>query len=191
MLCRHVLCLLHTVQVWSIVYFRWGHAKCLSIDKRTSPHFLFYNNSSLEVEREQKFAFMKRIYLLSFLSIFLLFGDCFAQTYKYYSTDFACKAKNEYGYWTEWSDWEASHCLVTISLDRNVVNIYSPIPQEFDIYDNLGESYDSDGQSLTLCGVDTDGLRCHIRLRKQNNGVLQLYIEYNDVILVYCLTERN
>ena len=43
----------HTVQVWSIVYFRWGHAKCLSIDKRTSPHFLFYNNSSLEVRRTQ------------------------------------------------------------------------------------------------------------------------------------------
>ena len=31
----------HTVQVWSIVYFRRGHAKCPLLDKRTSPHFLF------------------------------------------------------------------------------------------------------------------------------------------------------
>ena len=34
----------HTVQVWSIVYLLSGHAKCLSLDKRTSPHFLFYFN---------------------------------------------------------------------------------------------------------------------------------------------------
>ena len=33
----------HTVQVWSIVYFRRGHAKCPLLDKRTSPHFLFFN----------------------------------------------------------------------------------------------------------------------------------------------------
>lgn len=134
---------------------------------------------------------MKRFCFLTLLFIFLLFGDCFAQTYKYYSTDFAYKAKNEYGYWTEWSDWEESHCLITISLDRGVVNIYSSIPQEFDIYDDLGESYDNDGESYTLCGVDSDGLRCHIRLRRQNNGILQLYIEYSDAILAYCLTERN
>ena len=31
----------HTVQVWSIVYRCQGHAKCLLLDKRTSPHFLF------------------------------------------------------------------------------------------------------------------------------------------------------
>ena len=31
----------HTVQVWSIVYFRRGHAKCPLLDKRMAPHFLF------------------------------------------------------------------------------------------------------------------------------------------------------
>ena len=39
----------HTVQVWSIVYRCQGHAKCLLLDKRTSPHFLFYINLSSEV----------------------------------------------------------------------------------------------------------------------------------------------
>ena len=34
----------HSVQVWSIVYFRRGHAKCPLLDKRSSPHFLFYIN---------------------------------------------------------------------------------------------------------------------------------------------------
>ena len=44
----------HTVQVWSIVYFRWGHAKCLSIDKRTSPHFLYFYNHRIGDATVQK-----------------------------------------------------------------------------------------------------------------------------------------
>ena len=39
----------HTVQVWSIVYRCQGHAKCPLLDKRSSPHFLFYINLSSEV----------------------------------------------------------------------------------------------------------------------------------------------
>jgi hypothetical protein len=31
----------HTIQVWGIVYLCQGHAKCLSSNKRTAPHFLF------------------------------------------------------------------------------------------------------------------------------------------------------
>ena len=114
-----------------------------------------------------------------------------AQTYKYYSTSFAYKTKNTYGYWSDWSNWDKSHCLITISLDRNVVNIYSDTHQEFDIYDNGGKSDDEDGSTLTLHCVDKQGLRCGIRLRKQNNGVLQMYIDYNDLMYVYCLDKRN
>lgn len=51
--------------------------------------------------------------------------DTNAQTYKYYSTDFAYKTKDRYGYWSGWSDWEPSRCLVSISLDKNIINIYS------------------------------------------------------------------
>ena len=42
----------HTVQVWSIVYRCQGHAKCLLLDKRTSPHFLFYFNPVIGDEAE-------------------------------------------------------------------------------------------------------------------------------------------
>ena len=44
----------HTVQVWSIVYRCQGHAKCPLLDKRKSPHFLFYTNTSLEMWRGHK-----------------------------------------------------------------------------------------------------------------------------------------
>ncbi len=125
------------------------------------------------------------------LVAFITFTNAKAQTSKFYSTDFAYKTKSNYGYWSEWSDWEPSKCLITISLDRDVINIYSRVPQEFDIYEIVGEKEDESGSSYIVKCVDADGLRCHIRLRRQNNGVLQLYIEYNDIIYVYCLTEKN
>ena len=61
MLCRHILCLLHTVQVWSIVYLLSGHAKCLSLDKRTSPHFLFILISSQGMGRKQTIFYYEKI----------------------------------------------------------------------------------------------------------------------------------
>lgn len=134
---------------------------------------------------------MKRLF---FLTLFFMFGvimNTEAQTYKYYSTDFAYKTKNTNGYWSEWSEWEESRCLVTINLDRDVINIYSETIQEFDIYEMEGDSEDEDGISFTLRCIDKNGLRCSVRFRKQNNGILQLYIQYKDLMYVYCLKEKN
>ena len=41
----------HTVQVWSIVYFRQGYAKYLFPNKRISPHFLIYIKAASEILR--------------------------------------------------------------------------------------------------------------------------------------------
>ncbi len=129
-----------------------------------------------------------------FLTLAFLFGVVLianAQTLKYYSTDFCYKAKDKYGNWSKWTDWESSNCLISMSFDRRVINIYSNTIQEFDIYDEMGQSSDDNGKSYTLCCIDKDGLRCRVRLRLQNDGVLQMYVEYNDVIYAYCIEERN
>ena len=59
----------HTVQVWSIVYFRRGHAKCPLLDKRTSPHFLFYIIPLMEVGRGKQSIFMKKFLLCALIVI--------------------------------------------------------------------------------------------------------------------------
>jgi hypothetical protein len=134
---------------------------------------------------------MKKV-LLSVLLVFGVLLSANAETYKFYSTDFAYKIKDSDGYWGEWSDWEKSHCLITISTDRDVINIYSQTPQEFDIYETVGESSDDDeGETIEFKCVDADGLRCHIRIRKQKDGVLQMYVDYDDIMYVYCLEKRN
>lgn len=133
---------------------------------------------------------MKKIILV----LCFVFGALYAnaQTYKYYSTYFAYKAKNDYsGYWSDWSDWQPSRCLITISTDRDVINIYSSTPQEFDIYEYVGDSSDPNGETAEYRCVDADGLRCHVRIRRQNDGALQLYVDYNDLIYVYSIERRN
>ena len=69
----------HTVQVWSIVYRCQGHAKCPLLDKRTSPHFLYFILIPLqEVRRKQTLSVMKRLLVL--LSLCLL-CSCSAHLY--------------------------------------------------------------------------------------------------------------
>lgn len=135
---------------------------------------------------------MKKFLFVTFFILGTIIGSV-AQTYKYYTTELAYKAKNDYGYWTEWSDWESCRCLITISFDRDVINIYSSEPQEFDVYDYYeGISEDGDdGRSLTLKCVDREGLRCEIRLRMQANKQMQLYVDYSDFMYVYNIVPKD
>jgi hypothetical protein len=133
----------------------------------------------------------KFIVILTFLLCFAGI-DVMAQNYKYMTTDFAYKVKNEYGRWSAWSDWEDSHCLVNINLDREEISIYSEEPQEFTIYEYSEDTtMDSDGgEQFEFSCVDADGLRCSIRLRVQSDGQMQLYVDYRDLMYVYCIKER-
>ncbi len=134
---------------------------------------------------------MKRLFLILFAVLGSAWGLS-AQTHKYYSTEFAYMSQDEAGNWSDWSDWEPSRCLITISMDRDVINIYSETPQEFDVYEYVGEQTDDEGgTSVEFKCVDADGLRCHIRLRRQEDDVLQLYVDYSNLMYVYCLEERN
>lgn len=135
-----------------------------------------------------KYLWMKRILFLSCILLGSL--PTKAQTYKYYTNSFSCKTYLN-GVWTDWSQWKDSHVLVVISLDRNMISIYSEKVQEYDIYEYKGEGSDNEGgKILSFSGVDRDGLRCGIRFRIQSDGTKQLYVDYKDAMWVYGLVER-
>lgn len=129
-------------------------------------------------------------FLFTLLLICGLAWNADAQVYKFMSTEFAYRYDLGDG-WTEWSDWEDSHCLIVINLDKEEIDIYSEEPQEFSIYD-IGESYEDSkgGTTLELSCVDDEGDRCEIRLRTEKNGNLQLYVDYADVMYVYNLEQK-
>lgn len=131
---------------------------------------------------------MKKI-MMVFAFLFAVLGTN-AQTYKFKTYAFAYKQLASFG-WTDWTDWQQSEMLVVISLDRGVINVYSRDTQEYDIVEYEGEERDREGNSMKFLCVNEDGLRCNIRLRTQNDGNRQLYVDFSDVMWVYGLTERN
>jgi hypothetical protein len=112
----------------------------------------------------------------------------YSQVLKLKSTSFSSKYKiNDYN-WSEWAEWQNVSVLITIDITKERITIYSKATQVYDIAENEGESYDSDGdKTLSLYCVDKDGLTCRIRLLKlisQDNRT-QLYVDYNDMKWVY------
>ncbi|MBQ8672737.1 MAG: hypothetical protein IJ511_01565 [Bacteroides sp.] len=133
---------------------------------------------------------MKKLFLSLLFGVFAM--TCLAQVTKYRATSFAFKYQQDNGVWTDWTDWKDSSVLIVVNFDKNVVNVYSETPQEYDIYDSSSEvTTDSEGgKTWELKCVNEDGARCHLRFRKQSDGQMQLYVDFNDASWVYNIVER-
>ena len=128
---------------------------------------------------------MKKFYILSFLLLFS-FITSYSQVSKCRAYGYSYKIKKDSGYWTDWSDLEDVDILIVFNFEKDRIQIYSAEFQEYDIYDIYDEVVDSDGDTThKMSCVDKDGLRCSLRLLKRNNGMLQLYIDYNDAYIAY------
>lgn len=128
----------------------------------------------------------RKILTTVFLLVFSV-SISFGQVLKLKSTSFSSKHKSEYG-WTDWAEWVEASVLITIDLQKERITIYSAEKQIYDIAENEGKEYDSDGdETLSLYCVDKDGLTCRIRFVTLNSkdNQLQLYVDYNDMQWVY------
>lgn len=128
-------------------------------------------------------------FILSMLLIFTLsFGVSMtadAQVQYYRTTEFSYKEKNSYGNWTNWSKWEDSDLIVTIDLTNDVIKIYSPKTQTYRVLSYEGTPTDSSGRQVKFRVIDQDGDYGYIRLRIENNGNSQIYIDFANVMWVY------
>lgn len=125
----------------------------------------------------------KFLILFSFLLVSL---TSFAQSEQWYqATSFAYKTTNYYGNWSNWSDWEYSSVKIKFETNKDIIVIYSKEIQAFAIYKQLTPPYDPTGTQVAFAAYDGDGVKCHIRLRIENNGNSQIYCEYSNICYVY------
>ena len=127
--------------------------------------------------------------LLITLSLLLTSIVVSAQINWYRTTEFAIKFK-EYDayigyYWSDWTDWERCELNVTFDLSRDIITIYSKETQIYRVLYTDSEPYDSNGKQVKFKVRDQDGDYGHVRLRVQNNGASQIYVDFNDVKWVY------
>lgn len=132
---------------------------------------------------------MKRYLMIMLMLIgFGIFGsvNADAQILSYRTTSYA--HANIYNGRYYWSDWEDSNMLVTINLNKEVITIYSPrtqIYRVFGTYNNGNWYNDGSGRTIKYYVYDQDGDRGEVRLRVENNGNSQIYVDFNNVAWCY------
>lgn len=90
----------------------------------------------------------------------------------------------------EWTEWEK--CEVPVCLNSDYVNIYSKVTQRYKVLTFKDESTLNEIIWKYFC-IDQDGQRCNLMFRqyKENNTTQsQLYVEYNDIVWVYDITQE-
>lgn len=128
---------------------------------------------------------MKRV-LTILICIIGFASAAFAENQWYKSNSYAFKQVNSYGYWNNWSDWQPCNVNIKFDMINDRITIYSNVTQSYKITYYYGDTQDDYGgyQSYFLAN-EANGGRCTIRLRIEQNGNSQIYIEYTNAMWVY------
>jgi hypothetical protein len=110
-----------------------------------------------------------------------------SQTYKFLSTGFSVKERNDKGDWGKWSDLQETSLIITLDTTKNRFVIYS---QEIQLYDILGYEAKEENENDLIYPFsckDDDGVPFTLSIitRKKQNNRKQLYINHKNYIVVY------
>ncbi len=130
---------------------------------------------------------MNRIKFLFFIFSLLFWSQTNAQVYRYKATSFSILEKDAKGKWLNWSEFEPSTVIITLDGKKDRVVVAS---QEIQLYNIMNY-----GDKEIINGVETIALNCidnergdatilFVTKPKEDNR-MQIYINYNDVKIVY------
>jgi hypothetical protein len=128
---------------------------------------------------------LKKIFLL----LFLFFGmnQAFSQVYKFKTTGLSVVAKGTNGKYGDWSELKLVNILINLDTNKNRIVIYSEAIQLFEIIEYLpAEESENDLVYPFVC-KDNNGEDCTLSFitRKKQDNRKQLYIKYDNRVLVY------
>lgn len=128
---------------------------------------------------------IKIIILLLFIT--LGFHQSYSQTYKFTTTGLSVLEKNAKGNWGKWSDLKLVNILVSLDTNKNRIAVYSEIIQLFEIIDYIPLEENETDSIYTFTCKDNNGEDCTLSIitRKKQDNRKQLYINYEDRIIVY------
>ena len=128
---------------------------------------------------------IKLYIVLLFLGLGL--QQSYGQNYKFKTFGFSVLEKNERGKWGKWSDLKLVNLLISLDTDKNRIVVYSQVIQLFDIivYQPTEENDTDIVYSFTCKDNNGDDCTLSIITRKNQDNRKQLYINYNDRIIVY------
>lgn len=127
---------------------------------------------------------MKKLFLfVTFLFMFSV--NMMGQIQWYKTSEISMKYKKKDSGWTNWSDWEKCEVGIKMDLNNDVITIFSAKTQRYQVLEAEEPPQDSDGRQVKFYVKDQDGDYGHIRLRIDNNGKSQVYVDFSDISWVY------
>lgn len=128
---------------------------------------------------------IKIIIILAFFTMGL--HQSFGQTYRFKTSGLSVMQKDQKGKWGKWSDLDLVNILVALDTDKSRIIVYSEVIQLFEIIDYIPlEENDTDSIYSFTC-KDNNGDDCTLSIitRKKQGNRKQLYINYDNRIIVY------
>jgi hypothetical protein len=123
------------------------------------------------------------------LLFFLIMGiqKSHSQTYKFITSGLSVMEKDQQGKWGKWSDLKLATILVSLNTDKNRIVVNSEMLQLFEIiaYQPLEESETDSIYTFTCKDNNGDDCTLSIITRKKQDNRKQLYINYDNRIIVY------
>jgi hypothetical protein len=120
---------------------------------------------------------------------FLMMGlqKSHSQTYKFITSGLSVMEKDQKGKWGKWSDLNLVTILVSLDTDKSRIIVNSEIIQLFEIieYQPLEESETDSIYTFTCKDNNGDDCTLSIITRKNQDNRKQLYINYDNRIIVY------
>jgi hypothetical protein len=128
---------------------------------------------------------IKIIIVLVFLGMGL--HQSYSQTYKFKTSGFSVMEKDQKGKWGKWSDLNLVNILVKLDTDKSRIVIYSEIVQLFEIIEYIPLEENETDSVYTFTCKDNNGDDCTLSIitRKKQDNRKQLYINYDNRIIVY------
>jgi hypothetical protein len=121
--------------------------------------------------------------------LFLVFAiqQTYSQSYRFKTSGFSVLEKTDKGKWGEWSNLDLVNLSVILDTEKHRIVVYSQEIQLFNIIEYIErEENDTDVVYSFVC-KDNSGIDCKISIitRKKQDYRKQLYINYEDHIIVY------
>lgn len=87
--------------------------------------------------------------------------------------------------WQEWSDWSHSNIAITVDLDTDLVVIYSPKIQRYQVTEYVSTYTDNGANVVEYKMIDQDGDRGILLLVIKPNGQSEIYIKFANIQWAY------
>lgn len=104
-----------------------------------------------------------------------------------WTSEMACAELNEEGDVVSWSEWEPEIVKYALYLDQGIISIFTDSTQLHKIDEYLGKEVMENAVCYNIMVSDYGEFGGYIKFCYQNNGIVQLYIDYPKMMVAYAL----